>query len=181
MTNKQIVMRNDENGIAVVTINNPPVNALSSQVIDELEMVVDELAQDSVVQSVVITGGGNKAFVAGADIQQFPYMTPESGYELARKGQKLYAKIGALDQPVIAAINGLALGGGCELAMACDIRVGVENAKFGQPEVNLGIIPGYGGTQRLPRLVGSGKALLVILTGDMIDAQEAYRIGLIDE
>lgn len=97
MTNTQIVTRNDENGIAVVTINNPPVNALSSQVIDELEMVVDELAQDSVVQSVVITGEGNKAFVAGADIQQFPYMTLESGYELARKGQKLYAKIGALD------------------------------------------------------------------------------------
>lgn len=179
MTAGQLVKLSIENRTAVITIDNPPVNALSRQVIDELDQVLEELPKtDALV--VIITGAGEKAFVAGADIQQFPHLTPETGYDMVRTGQIVYDKIEALELPVIAAINGFTLGGGCELAMACDIRIAGENAKLGQPEVNLGIIPGYGGTQRLPRLVGAGKAKELIFTGDAIDAREAYRIGLVD-
>lgn len=180
MTTRQLVKFDHERATAIITICNPPVNALNSQVIDELEQILDELAGRSDIRAVIITGAGEKAFIAGADIQQFPHLTPVQGYELARKGQRVFDKIEALQLPVIAAINGFALGGGCELAMACDIRISGENAKLGQPEVNLGIIPGYGGTQRLPRLVGSGKAKELIFTGDAIDGREAYRIGLVD-
>lgn len=166
--------------MAVITIDNPPVNALSRAVMNGLNNVLDELSKDATVLVVIITGAGEKAFVAGADIKQFPHLTPQSGYDLVRAGQVIFDKIETLELPVIAAVNGFALGGGCELAMACDIRVASENAKFGQPEVNLGIIPGYGGTQRLPRLVGAGKAKELIFSGDIIDAREAYRIGLVD-
>lgn len=169
-----------ENRTAVITIDNQPVNALSGQVISELDQILQELSSNTVVQAVIITGAGGKAFVAGADIQQFLQLTPETGYDLVRIGQRVFDKIEDLEIPTIAAINGFALGGGCELAMACDIRIAGENAKLGQPEVNLGIIPGYGGTQRLPRLVGMGKAKELILSGDAIEAREAYRIGLVD-
>ncbi|MBF7082856.1 enoyl-CoA hydratase/isomerase family protein [Desulfallas sp. Bu1-1] len=180
MTTGQFVKITRENNTAVITIDNPPVNALSHQIIDELDRILDELVGETDVRSVIITGAGEKAFVAGADIRQFPYLTKEKGYDLARTGQLVFNKIEALNVPVIAAINGFCLGGGCELAMACDIRIAGENAKLGQPEVNLGIIPGYGGTQRLPRLVGAGKAKELIFTGEAIDAREAYRIGLVD-
>lgn len=176
----QFVKLTFENRTAVITIDNPSVNALSRQIMDELDRALEELVPNSDVQAVIITGAGDKAFVAGADIQQFLSLTEETGYDLVRTGQKIFNKIEALQLPVIAAINGFALGGGCELAMACDIRIAGENAKLGQPEVNLGIIPGYGGTQRLPRLVGAGKAKELIFTGDVIDAREAYRIGLVD-
>lgn len=169
-----------ENKTAVITIDNPPVNALSGQVISELDQIVRELGSNTVVQAAIVTGAGNKAFVAGADIQRFLDLTPETGYDLVHTGQRVFDKIADLEIPVIAAINGFTLGGGCELAMACDIRIAGENAKLGQPEVNLGIIPGYGGTQRLPRLVGMGKAKELIFSGDAIDAFEAYRIGLVD-
>lgn len=170
-----------ENRTAVITIDNPPVNALNGQVISELDQIVQELSSNTIVQAVIITGAGDKAFVAGADIQQFLHLTPETGYDLVRTGQRVFDKIEDMEVPVIAAINGFALGGGCELAMACDIRIAGENAKLGQPEVNLGIIPGYGGTQRLPRLVGMGKAKELIFSGDAIEAGEAYRIGLVDK
>ncbi|MFA5535813.1 MAG: enoyl-CoA hydratase-related protein [Bacillota bacterium] len=166
--------------VAVLTINNPPVNPLSKVVLAELEKNIDDLSAVDNVWALVITGAGEKAFVAGADIRQFPTLDREEGIKMARWGQLIFDKIAALKMPVIAAINGVALGGGCELALACDVRVAGENAKLGQPEVNLGIMPGYGGTQRLPRIVGLGKAKELIFTGETISAQEAYRIGLVD-
>ncbi|WHY89832.1 enoyl-CoA hydratase-related protein [Neobacillus cucumis] len=169
-----------ENGTALITINHPPVNALSPQIMKELDETIIMLKQKNEVQVVIITGAGDKAFVAGADIKQFLDMSPELGYELAKSGQRIFDKIEEFEIPVIAAIEGFSLGAGCELAMACDIRIAGETAQFGQPEVNLGIIPGYGGTQRLPRLVGAGKAKELIFSGDTIDAKEAYRIGLVD-
>jgi len=167
-------------GLAVVTLNNPPFNALNATVMSDLEHILEELSINRSVQVVIITGAGEKAFVAGADIKQFTGMTPSSGKDLVRLGHKILAKIKVLNQPVIAAIHGLALGGGCELALACDIRIASENALFGFPEVSLGIIPGYGGTQRLPRLVGPSRAMALICTGDPIKADEAFRIGLVD-
>ncbi|NLL19865.1 MAG: crotonase [Clostridia bacterium] len=166
--------------LAILTINNPPVNPLTKDVLAELEKTVDELSTNDDVWALIITGAGEKAFVAGADIRQFPLLKQEDGRKMAQWGQQIFDKIAALKMPVIAAINGFALGGGCELAMACDIRVASENAKLGQPEVNLGVMPGYGGTQRLPRLVGLGKAKELIFSGETIDAAEAYRIGLVD-
>jgi enoyl-CoA hydratase len=166
--------------LAIVTINNPPVNPLTKDVLAELEKTVGELSGNEDVWALIITGAGEKAFVAGADIRQFPLLKQEDGRKMAQWGQQIFDKIAALKMPVIAAINGFALGGGCELAMACDIRVASENAKLGQPEVNLGVMPGYGGTQRLPRLVGLGKAKELIFSGETIDAAEAYRIGLVD-
>lgn len=166
--------------LAIITINNPPVNPLTKEVLIELENTVDELSGSEDVWALIITGAGKKAFVAGADIRQFPHLKQEEGRKMAEWGQQIFDKIAALKMPVIAAINGFALGGGCELAMACDIRVAAENAKLGQPEVNLGVMPGYGGTQRLPRLVGLGKAKELIFSGETIDAAEAYRIGLVD-
>lgn len=169
-----------ENKTAVISIENPPVNALSAQIMEELAQTLEMVRENSDVQTVILTGGGNKAFVAGADIKQFIEMTPEVGYELVKSGHQIFNMIENFEVPVIAAIEGFTLGAGCELAMACDIRVAGDKAVFGQPEVNLGIIPGYGGTQRLPRLVGAGKAKELIFTGDNIDASEAYRIGLVD-
>ncbi len=171
-----------EDGIAVVKINRPKVlNALNHKVMEELELVMLKIKEDPSVKGAIITGEGEKAFVAGADIQEITKLDANSGLEFSLKGQKVFRLIETLGKPVIAAINGFALGGGCELAMACTLRVASEKAKLGQPEVNLGIIPGYGGTQRLPRLVGKGRALDLLITGRMIDASEALQWGLVNK
>jgi enoyl-CoA hydratase len=166
-------------GVAVVTINRPAaLNALNREVLDELAAAFAELKKNSDVACVVLTGSGSKAFVAGADIAEMQALDAVSAEHFAKLGHAILNTIENFPKPVIAAVNGFALGGGCELAMACDIRIASENARFGQPEVNLGVIPGFGGTLRLARLVGKGRAKELIFTGDMIDAQEAYRIGL---
>jgi enoyl-CoA hydratase len=171
-----------EGGVGLVTIDRPKVlNALNDETIAELDHCFTEIATDEEVRCVILTGGGEKSFVAGADIGELAVCDVISGRLKCDRGQSLLFKIENLPQPVIAAINGFALGGGCEISMACDIRLASENAKIGQPEVSLGIIPGYGGTQRLARLVGSGKAKQMILTGDFVSAAEAHRIGLVDE
>lgn len=169
-------------GFAVITISRPTVlNALNRATIEELHAAIDDLAADPDIRSVIITGSGGKAFVAGADIAELQQLdSAQAGYEHSRSSHHLLYKMEGLDKPVIMAVNGYALGGGCELAMAGDIIIASENARFGQPEVNLGIIPGFGGTQRLPRLVGRSRALEMILTGEHISAQEALRIGLIN-
>jgi enoyl-CoA hydratase len=175
-----LVERDDK--IAIVTINRPKVlNALSAATVCELDEAFAELAADREVGAVVLTGAGAKAFVAGADISEFNDLpSAREAAEFAMRGQAALNRIESLPKPVIAAINGFALGGGCELAMACDIRLAADTARLGQPEINLGIIPGYGGTQRLARLVGRGRANLLCMTGDPIDAAEALRIGLVD-
>lgn len=171
-----------ENGIGLLTINRPKaLNALNYAVLQELNSALDEIASDSSIKVVVLTGGGEKAFVAGADISEMQNMSALEGRNFGKFGQGVFDKLEKLPQPVIAAINGFALGGGCELAMACDIRIASPKAKFGQPEVTLGIIPGFGGTQRLSRLIGKGRAQELLYTGDMIDAEEAYRIGLVNK
>jgi enoyl-CoA hydratase/carnithine racemase len=168
--------------IAYITVNRPKVlNALNAQTIRELRTAFEEARQDEAVRGVILTGAGGKSFVAGADIAELAKVTAVEAAEMTSNGQAVTSLIETLGKPVIAAVNGFALGGGCELAMACSIRLATESAKFGQPEVKLGVIPGYGGTQRLPRLVGRGRALQLILTGQMIDAQEAYRLGLVNE
>src|ERR671935_2948596 len=166
---------------AVVTINRPKVlNALNAPTIDELRRAVLDLKHDDGVRVIVITGAGDKSFVAGADINELAVQTPTSGREHALRGQHVLDLIENLGKPVIAAINGYALGGGCELAMACTIRIAADTAKIGQPEINLGLIPGYAGSQRLSRLVGAGRALELLLTGDQITAHEAHRLGLVN-
>jgi len=168
-------------GLAIVTINRPKVlNALNTRTIEELEAAFTEVGQNEAIRAVVLTGAGEKSFVAGADISELQRLGPLSAQAAARKGQHLTRLIESLGKPVIAAVNGFALGGGCELAMACTLRIASEKAKFGQPEVKLGLIPGYGGTQRLARLVGSGRALELILAGEPIPAEEALRIGLVN-
>jgi enoyl-CoA hydratase len=168
--------------IAYVAINRPKVlNALNKATINELRVAFEDARDDSTVRGVILMGVGDKAFAAGADITEVASNTSVEAEEATRRGQALTDLIENLGKPVIAAVNGFALGGGCELAMACAIRVAAESAKFGQPEVKLGVMPGYGGTQRLPRLVGRGRALKLVLSGDIIDAAEAYRIGLVDE
>ena len=157
------------------------MNALNRETLIEMQQLLSYHWTDDTVSAVIITGAGDKAFVAGADITELADLDVKSGTELSARGLYLMKTIQNFPKPVIAAINGFALGGGCELALACDIRLASEKAKLGQPEVNLGLIPGYGGTQRLSRLVGRGKAMQLILTGGMIDAQEAYRIGLVEE
>ncbi|WP_319403356.1 short-chain-enoyl-CoA hydratase [uncultured Anaeromusa sp.] len=172
----------EEEGIALITINRPKaLNALNSQVLDDLSKVFDEVAASESIQAVILTGAGEKSFVAGADITEMKDMNVLEGKIFAEKGQQAFLKIEQCPKPVIAAVQGFALGGGCELAMACDVRIAGEAAKFGQPEVGLGIVPGFGGTQRLARLVGRGMAKLLIYTADMIDAQEALRIGLVQK
>jgi enoyl-CoA hydratase len=166
---------------AIVTINRPKVlNALNAQTLDELRRAILELKQDEGVRVVILTGAGEKSFVAGADINELAVQTPTSGREHALAGQQVLDLIENLGKPVIAAINGYALGGGCELAMACTLRIAADTARLGQPEVALGLIPGYAGTQRLSRLVGKGKAMEMILTGAPITADEAHRIGLVN-
>jgi enoyl-CoA hydratase len=169
-----------QNAVATVTINRPERrNALNAAVRSELVRALEELTADAAVRVVVITGAGDKAFVAGADIGEFAQRTPLEQRD-AMTGTRVFEAVAACPKPTIAMINGFALGGGCELAMACDIRVAADSARLGQPEMNLGIIPGGGGTQRLPRLVGTGQAMRLILSGDLIDAAEAQRIGLVD-
>ena len=168
--------------IAYVTINRPKVlNALNARTISELRSAFEDARDDSEVRGVLFTGAGDKAFAAGADISEMANDTPLTAEEKTRSGQALTDLIENLGKPVIAAVNGFALGGGCELSMASTIRIAAETARFGQPEVKIGIMPGYGGTQRLPRLVGKGRALQLILSGEIINAQEAYRIGLVNE
>ena len=167
--------------IALVTINRPDkLNALNRETLEELDNLFGDLKSNDQVDCVIITGSGEKAFVAGADISELNKQNGISGEAFAQFGQSVFGKIENLGKPVIAAVNGFALGGGCELSLACHIRLASEKAKFGQPEVNLGVIPGYGGTQRLSKLVNSGIAMEYILTGDMIDSAEAYRIGLVN-
>lgn len=171
-----------DGAVAVVTINRPKVlNALNTQTIDELEQVMRELQGDDTVRAIVLTGAGEKSFVAGADINELAVLSPADGQRHGRRGQAVFDLIEQLGKPSVAAINGFALGGGCELAMACTIRLASDTARLGQPEINLGIIPGYAGSQRLPRLVGKGRALEILLTGDMVPAARAYEIGLVNK
>jgi enoyl-CoA hydratase/carnithine racemase len=175
------VLLERDGAIAVVTINRPKVlNALNSQTIDELRRVFEDLARDEAARVVIVTGAGDRAFVAGADINELAVQSPNGGREHALAGQRVFDLVANLGKPVIAAINGYALGGGCELAMACTLRIAADTAKLGQPEIALGLMPGYGGTQRLSRLVGAGRALELMLTGTPITADEAYRIGLVN-
>lgn len=168
--------------IATVTINRPDkANALNAHTMLDIMAAFSQLKIDPDVRVVILTGSGEKFFVAGADITELKELNAASGADFSHHGQDIFSLIENLGKPVIAAVNGFALGGGCELAMACSMRIASTNAKFGQPEVSLGIIPGYGGTQRLPRLVGKGRALELILTGDMVTADEAYRIGLVNK
>lgn len=167
--------------VATLMVNRPDkLNALNDLTVAELGRAIEEIRAREDVGGAVLTGAGNKAFVAGADIAELAQQSPVEGRERARRGQYVLRRIETSPKPIIAAVNGFALGGGCELAMACHIRVAADNARFGQPEVKLGIGPGYGGSQRLPRLVGQGRALELILTGEMIGAEEAYRIGLVN-
>lgn len=171
-----------ENGVCFITINRPEkMNALNAMVIGELAQAITEVYENSEIKGALITGAGGKAFVAGADISEFLALNAEGGKELARRGHELvFNRIENCPKPVIAAVNGFALGGGCELAMACHFRVASDNAKFGQPEVNLGLIPGYGGTQRLIQLIGKGRAMEFTMTGNMISAVDALQWGLVN-
>ncbi|MBT8188378.1 MAG: enoyl-CoA hydratase/isomerase family protein [Croceitalea sp.] len=172
----------EENNVAIITIDRPKkLNALNKATIEELHEAFKELDEDPNTKAIILTGSGEKAFVAGADISEFAHFTVENGGKLAAKGQKmLFDFVESLSTPVIAAVNGFALGGGLELAMACHFRVASDNAKMGLPEVSLGVIPGYGGTQRLPQLVGKGRAMEMIMTAGMIDAQKAMGYGLVN-
>jgi len=175
------IITNLENGILTITINRPDkLNALNKEVFNDLDMVMDEVYNNSDIKSAIITGAGSKAFVAGADIAEFAAYTSAEAMVLSKRGQDVFFKIENSPKPVIAAVNGFALGGGCELAMACHFRICSDNAKFGQPEVNLGLIPGYGGTQRLTKLIGKGKSMELQMTAQIIDAAEAYRLNLVN-
>lgn len=170
-----------EANILTVTINRPDkMNALNQQVMQDLSDLMDEVQADPEIRSVILTGAGEKAFVAGADISEFAGATPAEGGALAKRGQDIFFKIENSPKPVVAAVNGFALGGGCELAMACHFRLAAENARFGQPEVNLGLVPGYGGTQRLVQLIGKGRALELLMGAGMIDAPTALQHGLVN-
>ncbi len=170
-----------DGAVLVITINRPDVlNALNAATLDGLGRAIEQAGTDDGVRALVITGAGDRAFVAGADINELAAQAPVQGREHAKRGQRLFDRIERLGKPVVAAINGFALGGGCELAMACTIRLAADTAKLGQPEINLGLIPGYAGSQRLPRLVGRGRALEMLLSGNPITADEAWRIGLVN-
>jgi enoyl-CoA hydratase/carnithine racemase len=180
MTFENLLIERD-GAVAIVTVNRPKVlNALNTQTLDELRRAILELKDDVAIRAVVLTGSGEKSFIAGADINELAVQSPTGGREHAVTGQHVLDLIEQMGKPVIAAINGYALGGGCELAMACTIRIAADTAKLGQPEINLGIIPGYAGTQRLARIVGKGRALELLLSGDQVTAQEAHRIGLVN-
>jgi enoyl-CoA hydratase/carnithine racemase len=176
------VLYEKKSAIAYVTVNRPKLlNALNTPTWEDLRTAFEDARNDSAVRGVILTGAGNKAFIAGADIGELAHATAIEAEQSSRFGQTVLDLIENLGKPVVAAVNGFALGGGCETAMACTIRIAVDSAKFGQPEVTLGLLPGGGGTQRLPRLVGKGRALQLILSGEMISAQEAHRIGLVNE
>lgn len=178
----QNVLLKKEKGIGFLTINRPAaLNALNSQTLSEIHKAIEEISNDDEVLAVIITGAGDKAFVAGADISEMKDMSVVEGRKFGILGNKVFRAIETLEKPVIAAVNGFALGGGCELSMACDIRIASTKAKFGQPEVGLGITPGFGGTQRLPRLVGMGMAKELIYSSRIVGAEEAYRIGLVNK
>ncbi len=170
-----------EEGILTITINRPEkLNALNKDVFSDLNTALNEIESNAEIKSAIITGAGTKAFVAGADIAEFGTLDKKAAMALAKRGQDIFARIETSSKPIVAAVNGFALGGGCELAMACHFRVASENAKFGQPEVNLGLIPGYGGTQRLVQLIGKGKALELLISAHIIDAAEAKVLGLVN-
>ena len=170
-----------ENGIYTIVINRTDkLNALNKTVMDELNTAIDEVYNNAEIRSVIITGAGQKAFVAGADISEFVGLSKEQGMAMAKKGQALFFKIENCPKPIIAAVNGFALGGGCELAMSCHFRIASDNAKFGQPEVNLGLIPGYGGTQRLTQLIGKGRSIELLISANMIEANTALQYGLVN-
>ncbi len=180
MSYTTLLLHTEEN-ICTITINRPDkLNALNKDVFNDLDKAIDEVNADSNVKAVIITGAGPKAFVAGADITEFAGLSKEQAMDLAKRGQDVFFKIENSTKPIVAAVNGFALGGGCELAMACHFRLASENAKFGQPEVNLGLIPGYGGTQRLVHLAGKGKAMELLMSAHMIDANEAKTLGLVN-
>jgi enoyl-CoA hydratase len=177
----QTLLTTLENGIFTITINRPDkLNALNKQVFTDLDAAIDEVYSNADIKTVIITGAGPKAFVAGADITEFGGLSKDEAMALAKRGQDVFFKIENCKKPIVAAVNGFALGGGCELTMACHFRLCSENAKFGQPEVNLGLIPGYGGTQRLTQLVGKGKSLELQMTAQLIDANEALHLGLVN-
>ena len=177
----QTLLTSLDNTILTVTINRPDkLNALSKNVFTDLNKVLDEINSNPEIKSAIITGAGSKAFVAGADISEFGGLSKTDAMALAKRGQDTFARIENSLKPIVAAVNGFALGGGCELAMSCHFRVASENAKFGQPEVNLGLIPGYGGTQRLVQLIGKGKAMELLMSAHMIDANEAKQLGLVN-
>ncbi|CEG21723.1 putative enoyl-CoA hydratase echA8 [Planococcus massiliensis] len=178
MEDKELIQVETEGHLAIVILANPPVNVLTDQIISELDAAIEEIAKLPDIRAVILRAAGEKAFAAGADIGQFPSLTEETGIQLVDKGKRVFDKLAASNVPVICAIQGLALGAGLELAIACDIRVVEEDAKLGLPETGLGILPGYAGTQRLSRLVGIGKAKELVLSGVLLSGQEAYEVGL---
>lgn len=182
MTNyANLLLELDADGILTLTIHRPQaLNALNAATIEELAAAIQHAESDDAVKAVLLTGAGPKSFVAGADISEFSQLTEETGSRFAERGQYVFRRFEESRKPVLAAVNGFALGGGCELAMACHLRVAAENARFGQPEVNLGIIPGYGGTQRLTQLIGKGRAMELMLTADMVNAADAHCLGLVN-
>ncbi|MGN6418352.1 MAG: enoyl-CoA hydratase/isomerase family protein [Pseudobacter sp.] len=178
----QALLTSLDNGIFTITINRPDkLNAINKTVMDELKLAVEEVYNNPAIRSAIITGAGPKAFIAGADITEFMGLSKEEGMAISKKGHDIFFAIENSPKPFIAAINGFALGGGCELALSCHFMIAAENAKFGQPEVNLGLIPGYGGTQRLVQLVGKGRAIEMLMSGRTITAQEALQIGMVNE
>jgi len=177
----QTLLTSIENNVLTITINRPEkLNALNKNVFTDLDQALNDIEKNPEIRSAIITGAGLKAFVAGADISEFSDLTKDQAMVMAQTGQDIFLRIERCSKPIIAAVNGFALGGGCELSMACHFRVASENAKFGQPEVNLGLIPGYGGTQRLVQLIGKGRALELLMSGNMIDAHEAKQFGLVN-
>ncbi|MFN4892438.1 MAG: enoyl-CoA hydratase/isomerase family protein [Bacteroidota bacterium] len=177
----QTLLTELEHGILTVTVNRPDkLNALNRSVFDDLNALMDQVDTDPAIRGVILTGSGPKAFVAGADISEFTQLSKEEAMALAKRGQDCFFRLERSRKPIIAAVNGFALGGGCELAMSCHIRLASENARFGQPEVNLGLIPGYGGTQRLTQLIGKGRAMELMMSGNMLNAADAHRVGLVN-
>ncbi|MDD9947896.1 MAG: enoyl-CoA hydratase-related protein [candidate division Zixibacteria bacterium] len=174
------ILKEQDGGVVTITIDHPPLNVLSAQVGRELGEALDQIDDDPDASVVILTGSGDRAFAAGADIRELQRLSGSDAEEMTHRWHRLFRRIEGFRLPVIAAVNGVALGGGCELAMACDLRYASEKARFGQPEINLGLVPGWGGTQRLPRLIGRGRALELMLTGDMFDAAEAHRLGLVN-
>lgn len=178
----QTLLTSLEDGIFTITINRPDkLNAINKTVMEELRLAVDEIYNNPAIRSAIITGAGPKAFVAGADITEFMGLSKEEGMAIAKKGHDIFFSIERSPKPIVAAINGFALGGGCELALSCHFMIAAENAKFGQPEVNLGLIPGYGGTQRLVQLVGKNRAMELLMSGRTVNAQEALTMGIVNE